>query len=167
MNEIDLETKKYIKEEIEKYFLSTLIKEYAYPRKDFCNNIEKLAPQIIIHWCLIRYARLTNINTRTIQHWKCELSSWCFKLMKMGLKGNDDFKNRANAITNVWDKMDYDKDALAIKFTILSKFREEKFDTNVQEFQQTLNDCIEHADKLIYYIAKKNLKEFDEYINNL
>ena len=123
--------------------------EYAFPRKDFIKQVNNLLPQIITHWCLIRYNRIID-NTNTIQHWKSELLTWFSRIMKLTLKGNDSTETRKKAIQEVILLNDYHNNATTIKYTILPKFNDEgiKIDNN-EIINEVINQFFDELETII------------------
>lgn len=159
--------KQIIKEQVESYLLDNILLEYAFPRKDFIKQVDNLLPQIIIHWCLIRYNRLIE-NTNTIQHWKKELLTWFSRIMKLTLKGNDSAETRKKAIKEVISLYDYDNNVTTIKYTILPKFNDEGINIDNNEVvKEVINQFFEELENIISVLSNKNLKELYQYLENL
>lgn len=154
-----------ITETVEEYIHKQFVCEYAHPRKEFCKYVSNLLPQIITHWCLIRYGNLTN-QTININHWKRELSTWCNYIVRLSLK-DETYQKRYKAIESVFDLWDYDKNPTAIIKTITHKFIEENFNTDSKEFEQTITDCFNENKTLIEVLANVKPMVSIEYINNL
>lgn len=167
--ELEQYINRVVKETIDKVVNKTLLTEYALQRKDFCQHIDNLVPQIIIHWCLIRYSRnIGDDNNLNLDHWKVELKSWFYKIMKLSIKTNDDYKIRYKAIQQIWDKNDYDKNILAITFTIAQKFQEEGVKvTNNEYLTKTMQECLDEHKNFIHILANKNLEEINNYVDEL
>ena len=156
-----------IADAINKYVESTILYEYAHPRKAFIKYTSNLLPQIITHWCLIKYSRLSNTNNDIIKHWKAELISWVDKIIKLSLKGKDDYNSRYSAIASSFDINDYDKNIRSIEATIISKFIKEGFDVENDVFEITINDCLNEHKVFINLLSQKNIVPFYEYIKSL
>ena len=159
--------KKIIKEQVETYLIDNILLEYAFPRKDFIKQVDNLLPQIIIHWCLIRYNRILD-KTDTIQHWKKELLTWFSRIMKLTLKGNDSVETRKKAIQEVISLYDYNNNVTTIKYTILPKFNDEgiQLDNN-DAINEVINQFFDEIEHIIDVLANKNLKELYQYLENL
>ena len=166
-NYMEKKIEQVIKEQVEKYIWDNVILEYAYPRKDFIKQVENLFPQIIIHWCLIRYNRLID-NTTTIPHWKKELLTWLSRIMKLNLKGGDSCQTREKAIREVISLCDYDSNAISIKFTILPKFYEEGIIVDDNDIvTEVINQFIADINNLISILSSKDLKQLYQYLESL
>ena len=153
--------KEIIHEEIRKF----LLQEYALERSDFMDKVHGVSRQIIIHWCLVRYAELTNTYIDYISHWKKELRSWLFSICELELKKNNSFKTRYKAIYETWDKMDYISKPQVISKVIFAKFIDEGINMKSPEVEQTINDFIDNSNILIELMANADAENIVNYIN--
>lgn len=164
MNEI----KKLIREEIERYNRNNLLREFfAYERSDFKDRVESRIPIILIHWLFIRYFKIKNENVRTIQHWKDELIAQFYYLVRLKIKKNNSYENRLKAIKQAWEEGEFNSSAYDIAFAFKRKFNEENIDINSNEFNNAIEQWIDESKSIIEIFANANLKNANEYINNL
>lgn len=168
---MDYEIKKYIDEAVKKSiddYINNIIMEYALPRKVFMKQIENILPQFITHWCLIKYAKLSNTNIEVINHWKRELLNWLYNMSKLSMKGKDNIDVRKKAIYEVFDILDLNSDPLAVKFTIISKFEDENIDINNNIIvDDVITQCINETEIFIHLIANKNIQDIKNYVKSL
>ena len=75
-----------VKETVEHYIMDNILLEYAHNRGEFQRIVQGLSETLIVHWCLIRWGRLTG-NTQTLPHWKSEVITQCKRIVKLSLKG--------------------------------------------------------------------------------
>ena len=54
-----------VKETVEHYIMDNILLGYSHNRGEFQRIVQGLSETLIIHWCLIRWGRLTG-NTQTI-----------------------------------------------------------------------------------------------------
>ena len=164
MNEI----KKLIREEIERYNRNNLLREFfAYERSDFKDRVESRIPIILIHWLFIRYFKIKNENVRTIQHWKDELIAQFYYLVRLKIKKNNSYENRLKAIKQAWEEGEFNSSAYDIAFAFKRNFNEENIDINSNEFNNAIEQWIDESKSIIEIFANANLKNANEYINNL
>ena len=155
--------KSIVSEEIRRF----LIREYALERSDFMDNVRGISRQIIIHWCLINFANLTQSYSDTIPHWKHELKNWLFSVCEMEMKKNNSYRKRHKAILEVWDKYDFINNPSIIKKIIFSKFINEKIDVKSAEIEQTISNFIEDEMNIIELMATGDVEQVNTYVENL
>lgn len=145
-----------------------IFNEMAYERNMFKAILTNLSVQIIQNWCLIRFARLNNLDEGLVNHWKSELVAHINNAASNKIKENNSFQSRAKAIREVWvDEKEYAIDSNVIKLTIHAKFKNESFDVTCDAYKQTIQDCMTESDKLIQAIASENADTVEEYVNSL
>lgn len=145
-----------------------LLTEMAYERKMFKAIITNLSAQIIQNWCLIRYARIVNMDDGLINHWKTELMAHLNNAASNKIKGNNSAQARIRAISEVWiNEKEYSTDANVINLTINAKFIEEKLDVNGDAYKQTIQDCTAASNDIIQAIASESTEHITEYVNSL
>ena len=160
--------KQYIREEIQRNNRENLLREFfAYERSDFKDRIESRIPIILIHWLFIRYFRLKNENVKTIQHWKDELIAQFYYLVRLKIKKNNSYENRLKAIKQAWEEGEFNSIVNDIVFSFKRKFNEENIDINSTELINAINQWIDETKIIIEIFANANLKNANEYINNL
>ena len=156
-----------VKETVEHYIMDNILLEYAHNRAEFKRILQGLSEPLIVHWCLIRWGRLTG-NTQTLPHWKSEVISYWNRINKLSLKEGDKSQKRLTAILEVWDKEEFITNVNAIKFTIYSKFTKEGI--NVEDdavVTEVCNGFIQDAPHIVEILANKDSKAMREYINSL
>lgn len=164
MNEI----RYLIREEIERYNRNNLLREFfAYEMSDFKDRVESRIPIILIHWLFIRYFKIKNENVRTIQHWKDELIAQFYYLVRLKIKKNNSYENRLKAIKQAWEEGEFNSSAYDIAFAFKRKFNEENIDINSNEFNNAIEQWVDESKSIIEIFANANLKNANEYINNL
>ena len=146
----------------------SILNEMGYERKMFKAIITNLSAQIVQNWCLVRFARINNLDEGLINHWKSELAAHINNAASNKIKGNNSFQSRVKAISEVWvDEKEYATDSNVINLTIHTKFKNENFDVTCDVYQHTIQDCMDESDKLIQAIASENPGTIEEYINSL
>ena len=164
MNEI----RYLIREEIERYNRDNLLREFfPYERSDFKDRVESRIPIILIHWLFIRYFKIKNENVRTFQHWKDELTAQFYYLVRLKIKKNNSYENILKAIKQAWEEGEFNSSAYDIAFAFKRKFNEENIDINSNEFNSAIEQWVEESKYIIEIFANANLKNANEYINNL
>ena len=152
--------KRIVNEEIRKF----LLREYAYERSDFMDKVYSISKQIVIHWCLIRYAQLTNSNVECVPHWKKELRAWMFSVCEMEIKKNNSFKTRYKAIYETWDKMDYISKPQVIWKVIFGKFTDEDINMKTKEVEQITTEFVGNSKFFIELMANADMEKINDYI---
>ena len=144
-----------------------LLTEMVYERKMFKAIITNLSAQIIQNWCLIRYARLSNMDDGLINHWKTELTAHINNAASNKIKGNNSFQARVKAINEVWTtEKEYSTDANVINLTINAKFIEEGLDINSDAYSQTMQDCMAASNDIVQAIASENSVFITQYVSS-
>ena len=162
---MDIDTEKRIRQIVNEEFRKLLLQEYAYERSDFIDKVYGISKQIVIHWCLIRFAQLTNHNVEYIPHWKKELRAWMYSICEMEIKKNNSFKTRYKAIYETWDKMDYISKPQVIWKVIFGKFTDENVNMKSKEVQQITFEFVENSKMLIEMMANDDMEKINNYIN--
>ena len=161
---------KIIKEAVDKRVNELLLNEYFYyalERSDFIDRAYFILNPLLIHWCLIRYSRITNTNQEYINHWKRELTTFCFQISNLKLKKGNDVNKRQRALMQAWSSADLHSDPNAVYMLCINKFEEEHINTDTEEVMQTMKECVKETQNLINLLANANHKDIKEYINNL
>ena len=156
-----------INEIVTKKINEYLLNEYALERSDFMDRIYNLSRQIVIHWCLIRYSRLTNSNQEYIEHWKKELRTWLCHISNIRIKKNNSFEYRRKTIYKCWGDLDYITLPNTIKKVIYCKFTDEHINVNSNEVEQIIMDFMEETHKLIDLMADDDIELIYNYIKEL
>lgn len=156
-----------VKETVEHYIMDNILLEYAHNRGEFQRIVQGLSETLIVHWCLIRWGRLTG-NTQTLPHWKSEVITQCKRIVKLSLKDGDKPQKRFKAINEVWNKEDFLTNVDTIKFTIYPKFTKEGINMEDNEVvSEVCNGFIQDAPHIMEFLANKDSKAMREYINSL
>ena len=143
-----------------------ILLEYAVDRNTFIQRVYNLSRQIVIHWCLIQYGRLTHTED-SINHWKKELRGWMSTICEMELKKNNSIDTRLKAITQAWIDLDYTSRPDIIKKVITCKFRDEGINMASEEVKQICLDMINEAQILIHLMADADVDAIYDYVENL
>ena len=114
-------------------------------------------------WCLIRFAKLSNLDDCLTDLWKTEL-----KAASKKIEGNNSFQARTKAISEVWvTEKEYSTDANVIDLTINVKFREEGLDVGSIAYAQTIQECMVASNDIIQTIASESSDSITQYVNSL
>ena len=144
-----------------------MLMEYSHTRKDFVNRVENLINPIIIHWVLIRFARL-NQNDNYIDHWKHEIQSWAINIMRLRLKNNNNVTNRVSAIQTAFDNLDLLTDIHSIYLTIYTKCEKEGIEVNNNPLlEQAMKECQTDLPIIKNILATQDLNQLQNYIKEL
>jgi hypothetical protein len=79
----DFMVKSAVREEIEKYML---LKEYSSHTSEFRARVEGIWYEMVLHWCLCKYAQLYDPSNQNREHWAVELRGFINYLKKGSLK---------------------------------------------------------------------------------
>lgn len=159
-----------IREEINKYFSNKMLFEfYAYERSDFRDIVRQHLPQIIIHWCLIRYFRLVDIDNQCINHWKGEINNWLSYLSRLDIKKHiKDYNFKLKTIKQVWEDEELYNNMSSFIRCFKNKFKEENIDINTNDFKSVIEMCQTESNIIIDLISKaNNFDAIEEYVHSL
>ena len=159
--------KEVVGEVLKKTIADCLLVEYSIHRDTFYDRVSNLSIPILIHWCLIRYSNYSHENEIYVEHWKKELRGWMNYITTLKLKKNNSFETRFKLIKQVWDDVEYTTDMNAINGSIIHKFDGEFHNIDEDLYAKTLQDCLNESYNIITLLAKGNIEEIKNYINNL
>lgn len=143
-----------------------ILTEMALSRKSIKARIINLFPQIIIHWCLIKYSITNNVNNELVNHWKTELTTHINNVARLQIKENNSYNSRKILVNQIIDEEDL-TDANVIDFIISPKFSEENINISSVEYGNVIIDFINNINEIVNLIALKNRDNIIEYIHNL
>lgn len=140
-----------------------ILLEMALPRKEYINRVDAELPQLIENWCLVHYAKLSGDKQELINHWRNELRTHIFNIVKLKLKDDKQLVYE-KALYEIWNKMEY-YDPEIINMTIISKFIKENINVrNNKDYLNTIYDFITQSKRLIYIMSNKNVNDINDYI---
>lgn len=161
---IDETTEKEIRKHIKKRVREILL-EMAYSRNEYIDKVSAIFPQIITHWCLIRYFSLIQ-ETKNKLHWQGELLGF-FKTTSRYVLKNSNQISRERALFQMINANNF-KVKEIVKRIIEPKFIQENVNSNNNVFYDyTIEDYLKEVDKLTLLIANQNYDEIVEYIKKL
>lgn len=163
----DDKLRKMINEAIQNYLNNNecnLLMEMAFERKAYKDKVDHIIPQIIVNWCLIYYAKVTQTKTTTINHWKTELKAHLKTIVRMKPK---DKSWKQKVLMEIWEENEY-SDIEVIDYVVSTTFQTEHIDTSTDVYYETLQMFVSQSDDIIRLLYSCNNKtEIDTYVNNL
>lgn len=140
-----------------------LLLEYSYRRKEYKDRFDALIPQILTNWCLVRHCSLTGKNENLKHHWQTELLAHMLSLSAISLKGNNSAEARRKAIMEVLDDQDV-QIPNTLDLIVSGKFFSEDIQTDTDEYNQTLSDCIKSLGDIVDAILSKDKMTILQYV---
>lgn len=140
-----------------------MLLEYANSRKFYREHVEGIVYPLIIHWCLVKFCSLNNLEEYK-EHWKDEIRVFMQSLFSMKTKSNfDKLVATKEAFTN---KMLYDGiDFIAKK--IKDKFKNEHIE-DIIIIQVVAEECYNNLDNIAEVLANANsVDDIINYINTI
>lgn len=159
VEEVTASAVKILKEEL-------LVEFYALERNAFIDKAYALLAPMMIHWCLIRYARLS-AQTEYIDHWKSELITFMTDMANLTMKGGNQYHKRIKAYKSAWSCADYDTNPSSVLFRCRKKFKDENIDFNSPITLQATTGFVEETPTIIELLAKRDFEEMQSYIESL
>lgn len=145
------------------YFLN----EMSYDRKDFRQIIFNLDEQIVINWCLTKYATLTNNLNRN--HWASELESYIKKIARIKVKkDNQHCKIKKQVLTTAFIYQNEFNDSSIVRMVVGSKFKKEGIDPmNNPAADKAIKMFANELEYLIEIMASNSEQIIERYCKTL
>ena len=159
IQEITKQVTKTLKEEL-------FLEYYALERNTFIERAYHLLSPMMIHWCLIRYGRLTD-ETQCIEHWKSELLTFMSDMAGLTMKGGNQTHKRLKAYKEAWSCADYDTDPHSVFFRCRRKFIDEGVNIESPVIMQVVTEFVEESTTLMELLANKRYDNIQTYIQSL
>lgn len=158
-----------LKERLVEYFYKickNIIFEYSIERNKVEDSIIENFPNLVIHWCLIKYSK--NIKGITCDnHWRVELINYFKIIMSKKINKDTSFKIKRKLIRSFLENYGYYSPKMIYE-TIYNKFIEDFGSFNDDIVKSVCVDFISDLDIIIGFIGnEKSFDEMREYVHNL
>ena len=159
--------RKIINEEVRKLMDEFIISEMAFSLSEYRHKASDRIPQIVINWCLVRYARYDEKNKKLRNHWATELVNLMHAVSSMSVKKGNDVEKKQKALYGIFSDYEVDRNEGAVSDMISDKFEIEGIDTYSESYIRTVSDFISESRNIVNAMVTGNRANVFKYVRTI